>query len=250
MAISAYRRHESNGSPCPIDDNVTSRPSVARQNNTSSLPPGSPSLQAARLATPFQGPNQTPVPVVIARGSGPFTAADVAAAGRLAGALAKVAGVQRVKDLGVSADHKAVQLQVLAGIDLGVLGMPRARAAALSGLASAVVADPHIFGAHHSLDAAITRLRSLPGIGDWTAQYVAMRALNEPDGFPASDLGLLRALNIRDPRKLAAMSQSWRPWRAYAAMYLWQTSGHATEDKPKMLLAAAKSVSAFASATT
>ena len=99
--------------------------SVVRQNNASSLPTGSPSLQAARLATPFQGPNQTPVPVVIARGSGPLTAADVAAAGPLAGALAKVAGVQRVKDLGVSADHRAVQLQVLAGIDLGSDGPAR-----------------------------------------------------------------------------------------------------------------------------
>jgi putative drug exporter of the RND superfamily len=96
--------------------------SVARQNNTSSLPAGSPSLHAARLATPFQGPNQTPVPVVIARTSGTLATADVGAVGRLAVGLAKVTGVQQVKNLGASADHKAVQLQVLAGIDLASPG--------------------------------------------------------------------------------------------------------------------------------
>jgi len=93
--------------------------SVARQDNASSLPAGSPSLQAARLATPFQGVNQTPVPVVIARDGGALTTADAAAVDRLAAGLAKVSGVQQVKHLGVSRDGEAAQLQVLAGIDLG-----------------------------------------------------------------------------------------------------------------------------------
>jgi putative drug exporter of the RND superfamily len=93
--------------------------SVARQSNTSSLPASSPSLQAARLAAPFQGPNETPVPVVIARDGGRLTAADVTAVGRLTAGLAKVAGVRRVKDLGVSRDGQAALLQVLASIDLG-----------------------------------------------------------------------------------------------------------------------------------
>jgi RND superfamily putative drug exporter len=96
--------------------------SVARQNNTSSLPASSPSLQAARLATPFQGPDETPVPIVIARGNGTLTTADLTAVGRLAGSMAKVAGVQQVKDLGVSRDGQAAQLQVLANIDLGTAG--------------------------------------------------------------------------------------------------------------------------------
>jgi len=68
----------------------------------------------------------------------------------------------------------------------------------------------------------LERFRELPGIGDWTAQYVAMRALGEPDAFPASDLGLLRATGLRDPRELQARAEAWRPWRAYAALYLWQ----------------------------
>ena len=96
--------------------------SAARQNNTDLLPASSPSLHAARLATPFQGPNQTPVSVVIARSGGTLTTADITVVGRLAATLAKVADVQRVKDLGASADHRAVQLEVLVGIDLATPG--------------------------------------------------------------------------------------------------------------------------------
>ena len=72
--------------------------------------------------------------------------------------------------------------------------MPRARAAAVTSLAKALVADPAIFSPGASLEAAITKLRALPGIGEWTAQYIAMRELREPDAFPAADIGLMRAL--------------------------------------------------------
>ncbi len=92
--------------------------SVTKESNTDLLPASSPSLSAARLAAPFRGPDQTPVPVVIARGSGTVTTADVTAIGRLAARLAKVADVQQVKDLGASADRQAVQLEVLAGLDV------------------------------------------------------------------------------------------------------------------------------------
>jgi uncharacterized membrane protein YdfJ with MMPL/SSD domain len=78
--------------------------SVAKQNNTDLLPASSPSMHVASLATPFQGLNQTPVSVVIARSGGTLTTTDVTVIGRLADALAKVADVQQVKDLGVSAD--------------------------------------------------------------------------------------------------------------------------------------------------
>ena len=96
--------------------------SVAQQNNSSLLPASSPSLQAARLATPFQGLNETPVPVVIARSSGTVTTADVAAIGRLAASLAKVTAVRQVRNLGASRDHQAMQLLVLASINLGTEG--------------------------------------------------------------------------------------------------------------------------------
>ncbi len=113
----------------------------------------------------------------------------------------------------------------LATADLGSLGMPRARVAALSALATAAAADPRLFDCDGDLDAAITRLRALPGIGEWTAQYVAMRVLREPDAFPAADVGLLRAMAIDGTRPTAAAllarAEAWRPWRAYAAQHLW-----------------------------
>jgi AraC family transcriptional regulator of adaptative response / DNA-3-methyladenine glycosylase II len=71
-------------------------------------------------------------------------------------------------------------------------------------------------------ESAIPALRQLPGVGDWTAQYIAMRALRWPDAFPAADLGLLKAFNENSPRRLLDLAAAWRPWRAYAAMYLWQ----------------------------
>jgi AraC family transcriptional regulator, regulatory protein of adaptative response / DNA-3-methyladenine glycosylase II len=113
----------------------------------------------------------------------------------------------------------------LAGVDLG-LGMPRARLTAVTSLATALVADPAIFSPGASLDAAIAKLRALQGIGEWTAQYIAMRELREPDAFPAADIGLMRALAMPDgrrptPSELLTLAERWRPWRAYAALHLW-----------------------------
>ncbi len=114
----------------------------------------------------------------------------------------------------------------IAAADLSALGMPKARAAALSSLAAAVAADPQIFGAGRSLDEAIVKLRGLSGVGEWTAQYIAMRELREPDAFPAADIGLMRAMADAEgrrpnPTQLLAMAERWRPWRAYAAQHLW-----------------------------
>jgi AraC family transcriptional regulator, regulatory protein of adaptative response / DNA-3-methyladenine glycosylase II len=76
------------------------------------------------------------------------------------------------------------------------------------------------------LEEAVAKLRSLRGVGEWTAQYIAMRALQESDAFPAADVGLLRALTpAGGPRPSAvdvlAKAEAWRPWRAYAAQHLW-----------------------------
>lgn len=114
----------------------------------------------------------------------------------------------------------------IASADLSALGMPRKRTAALASLAAAVVADPQIFGARRSLNEAIVQLRSLAGVGEWTAQYIAMRELREPDAFPAADIGLMRALEDSTerrptPAELLARAEGWRPWRAYAAQHLW-----------------------------
>jgi AraC family transcriptional regulator of adaptative response / DNA-3-methyladenine glycosylase II len=126
--------------------------------------------------------------------------------------------------------------------DLAAIGMPAARAKALSSLAAATVAQPRLFDRDRDLETAVARLKALPGIGEWTAQYIAMRVLREPDAFPAADIGLLRAMTGADglrpsPAALLARAESWRPWRAYAAQHLW-TAGptavpatHATQNR-------------------
>jgi 3-methyladenine DNA glycosylase/8-oxoguanine DNA glycosylase len=110
--------------------------------------------------------------------------------------------------------------------DLGLaLGMPRRRAAAIVGIAAAAAEDPGLFEPGGTLTEAITRLRALPGIGEWTAHYIAMRALRQADAFPAADIGLLRALETEagrpTPAALLLEAETWRPWRSYAALHLW-----------------------------
>jgi AraC family transcriptional regulator of adaptative response / DNA-3-methyladenine glycosylase II len=114
----------------------------------------------------------------------------------------------------------------VAAADLASLGMPRSRAATLSAVAAALVADPELLSATRNLEEAVQKLRAIRGIGEWTAQYIALRQLREPDAFPAADLGLIRALAAADGTRPAqsevlARAEKWRPWRAYAAQHLW-----------------------------
>ncbi len=140
---------------------------------------------AGRLASRFGEPMETPFPVLHQLGAAPerLAAADV--------------------------------------VEIASLGIASARARAIVELARAVVerrielvpgADP---------DLTIQQLIMLPGCGDWTAQYIAMRALRWPDAFPAADLGLLRATGLRSARALRQLAEAWRPWRSYAAFTLW-----------------------------
>ncbi|MFC6671400.1 DNA-3-methyladenine glycosylase family protein [Marinobacterium aestuariivivens] len=101
------------------------------------------------------------------------------------------------------------------------LGIVGARARALVTLAQAAADDPTLLQPGIDIDDRIARLQALPGIGPWTAQYIAMRALSWPDAFPHSDLGLLKALNTRSPAEALTRAEPWRPWRAYAVMHLW-----------------------------
>src|SRR6201999_4245543 len=117
----------------------------------------------------------------------------------------------------------------LVGADPASMGMPRSRGAALVAVAAAVVADPQIFAAGRSLEEAVAQLRALPGIGEWTAQYIAMRQLREPDAFPAADIGLMRAMADSEGLRpsasaLLSRAETWRPWRAYAAQHLWASA--------------------------
>ena len=165
----------------------------------------------------------------------------VAAATRLAGNLVSSYG-ERIADsgpFGRGLTHVFPTPQQLARADLAAIGMPKARRTALSSLAATVVADPLIFGPRRSLEEAVAQLRSLAGIGEWTAQYIAMRELREPDAFPAADIGLMRAMSDgRGARpssaELLAHAERWRPWRAYAALHLWASETHVSSSVDKV----------------
>lgn len=118
--------------------------------------------------------------------------------------------------------HLFPQPEVLADAKLTSIGLPGARAETIRALARAVCHGRMRFEGVVDSDAFLHRLCEIPGIGKWTAQYVAMRALAEPDAFPVGDLGLLRAMALRSSRELEHRAEAWRPWRAYAAMYLWK----------------------------
>jgi AraC family transcriptional regulator of adaptative response / DNA-3-methyladenine glycosylase II len=152
----------------------------------------------------------------------------VAAAARLAGRLVAAHG-EALAEADEALTHVFPNPKALAKADLATLGMPRARAAALSAVAAAALADPHLFDATSDLEDAIKRLRAIRGVGEWTAQYIALRQLREPDAFPAADLGLLRAMAHQDGHahsssELLDRARPWRPWRAYAAQHLWASS--------------------------
>jgi AraC family transcriptional regulator of adaptative response / DNA-3-methyladenine glycosylase II len=106
---------------------------------------------------------------------------------------------------------------------LAKIGLTSARARTLLGVSRAMVQNPKLLEPGADVEAAISRLKELPGIGEWTAQYLAMRAFSWPDAFPATDLGIRKALGIDDERKILAHAEIWRPWRGYAAMHLWRT---------------------------
>lgn len=111
--------------------------------------------------------------------------------------------------------------------DMGGIGMPEMRARTLKALAEKVEREGFTFTVKGSLSDFVEELTRIPGVGDWTAQYVAMRAMGEPDAFPAGDLGVIKALSDGDKRptvqQVRQRAEKWRPWRAYAAMLLWQS---------------------------
>jgi len=157
---------------------------------------------------------------------------SVAAARTIAGRIAATAG-ERLPDGGLAFPTA----ERLAAAPLDGLGLTRARAASLSALARAIAADPRLLEPRGTLDEMLERLEALPGVGRWTAQYVAMRALREPDAFPEADLGLLRALERRgvrpSPAALLRRAEAWRPWRAYAALHLWTHGADASAPERK-----------------
>jgi len=116
--------------------------------------------------------------------------------------------------------HLFPTAESLADADLAGLGLPASKAETIRALARAICNGQIHFEGILDLDDFLTRLTCVAGIRESTAQYVAMRALNEPDAFPSDDRGLQRGLGVRTSRELERRADAWRPWRAYAAMYL------------------------------
>ena len=114
----------------------------------------------------------------------------------------------------------------LAGLDaadLVALGVGAPRARAILALAREVAGSGLALEPGRDVEATLERLRALPGVGEWTAQVVAMRALGWPDAFPHTDLGVRKALGMITPTRVLAAAERWRPWRAYATMHLWHS---------------------------
>ena len=140
--------------------------------------------------------------------------------------------VERFGHRVIDIDGKPINLfpepAAIAEVDLTVIGLVRARAAALNAIARAVRDGIVRVDRDQALDEFVAAWTQLPGIGDWTAHYIAMRALSHADAFPAADLVLRRAV-ARDGkpvplRELHAIAQRWQPWRAYAVLHLWRAA--------------------------
>jgi len=157
---------------------------------------------------------------------------SVTAARRLAGQLVVLHGrtVPHSFRIHPALSHVFPTPKRVASAAIG-LGMPAARLRALKAIAEAALEDPNLFRPFGSIEETVARLRNIRGIGEWTAQYVALRAIREMDAFPVTDIGLLRGAAAVDGGKATAANlliraESWRPWRAYAAQHLWAAQGN------------------------
>ena len=149
---------------------------------------------------------------------------SVAGARTLIGRLAKSLGEPLAIPDG-SLTHTFPSPEIVAEAEMNGLGLTQRRIVALQALAQSVAREEIVLDASADRQETVTRLQALPGVGPWTADYIAMRALNDPDAFPVSDLGLRRAFEkhglAADVKSIASRAEAWRPWRAYATQHLW-----------------------------
>ena len=162
---------------------------------------------------------------------------SVRAATTIAGRLVEAYG-RPIESSEGGLTHLFPHPQALVAADLRGLGATSSQERAIRALSGAVAAGQLALDASRGLENFVKRFCQLSGVGVWTAHYVAMRGLQEPDAFPASDLGLRRALADQggpmSASALAKASEEWRPWRAYAAMYLWMNaSAKRSRSRPK-----------------
>ena len=148
---------------------------------------------------------------------------SIAAANTISGRLVARLGtpVTGLSQLGLT--HTFPSAQTVADADLGGLGLPPARAEAISAFGRAVAEGDICLDGSASLEELVASVTAIAGLGDWTANYIALR-LGERDAFPANDLGLRRALAGYADGKPVELAERWRPWRALAATQLWSAS--------------------------
>jgi len=151
---------------------------------------------------------------------------SVKAATTIAGRIARGFG-PKIDEAVYTLDRFFPTAQEMQGSDLSGLGLTRKRCETLTSLVDAVASGAVRLEVGQHLEQFTQTLCLLPGIGPWTAHYIAMRGLSEPDAFPESDLGIIKALSKPperiSPRKVRKLAEAWQPWRAYAAMYLWKS---------------------------
>jgi AraC family transcriptional regulator of adaptative response / DNA-3-methyladenine glycosylase II len=150
---------------------------------------------------------------------------SVAAARTLAGRFASAFGTPIETPFAALASTfpAAERIARLAPAKIAAIGLPGARARTILGMARAIDRGDIELAPNVDIERTLERLRALPGVGEWTAQYIGMRALAWPDAFPHTDLGVMKALKLKDPRRVLAAAEAWRPWRAYAVMHLWRS---------------------------
>jgi AraC family transcriptional regulator of adaptative response / DNA-3-methyladenine glycosylase II len=141
-----------------------------------------------------------------------------------------------IDDANGALTHTFPSVEQLADIDPARLAVPATRRRTVTALVAALADGSVVLNAGCDWEAARNQLLTLPGIGPWTAEVIAMRGLGDPDAFPASDLGLRLAAEElglpSDARELTARSRRWRPWRSYATQHLWTTLGHSVNHWP------------------
>ena len=158
------------------------------------------------------------------------------AAARTHAARLVVAHGEPIDDPGGGLTHLFPDPTALAQLDPASLALPAARRATLGALVAALASGEVDLGPATTRDDARRALARLPGFGPWTIEMIAMRALGDPDAFPAGDLGVAKAARglglPPTPAALAAAAEAWRPWRAYAVQHLWATGDHAINRLP------------------
>ncbi len=152
---------------------------------------------------------------------------SVAAARTLAGRLAAAFGTPVHSPFAVLSTSFPAPEQIanLSASDISGLGVLPTRARTVIELAKVLARGAVRLTPGADVTATLEALRCIPGVGEWTAQYIAMRALAWPDAFPHTDLGVMKALGERNGRRVLAAADRWRPWRAYAVMHLWAAHG-------------------------